>query len=343
MLKLSVVVGFSAACLAPAIVIWSSLAEGFGLNGAISSLAFIGVWTTTCGGLAAIATVFLPGVVREKSAWSLWLRVMAIAFLALVVGSASAPRQIMAVGEGLVWLVNHNEAAAAEVPSATTPTRTFKVEATSKDGLAYLFDLVEAAKGDLLALGVMSRARPEALVANTVDDELVVGLILTERLSHQEMFGKGADDKTRRGLLDAVLARIGDEHEMAFGHEKSEKGALGITQMTKDTYLGLAAAYPNALLDPDSVRGRSDHTNAVKAMILHLDEEAARTSAPAARRMRTAEWRHRALVAGYNTFSDRAYKAVEECGANWRMAECRVLPVETKRYVEMYLWVAEAI
>jgi hypothetical protein len=332
---------FSTACLAPAAFLWSFLEEDFDMGGVSSWLAFIGVWAMTCGGLAALLSVFLPSVVR-KPARSLWLRAAAIILLALVVALAAAGPLVTAVSEGIVWFVGSREAAATEVEPTTTASLS-QPASSSEVGLVYLFDLVEEARGDLLARSVMSRAHPEFLVADTVDDELIVGLVLTERLSYQEMFGKGADEERRRKQLDLVLARLGNDCELAFAREESWRGARGLTQMTEATYLGLAAAYPEAALDTDSFRGRSDHLNAVKAMVLHLDEEAARASQAAAQRMRTSEWRRRALVAGYNTFSGRVYEAVEKCGNGWRSDACRFLPLETKRYVEMYLWVAAAI
>jgi len=121
----------------------------------------------------------------------------------------------------------------------------------------------------------------------------------------------------------------------AFRYSISTAGAGGMIQMIPKTYDGIRRDHPEAGLNPDFVEGMRDHSNALRAMLLYMNDTWATlrksdevNSALDSGRASEAEL----LAAGYNSNPLRLPKYLKSGGDNWRA----LIPEETKMYLQIY-------
>ncbi len=193
-------------------------------------------------------------------------------------------------------------------------------------GKEYINERVEEAYEALWRLQVPSRARPGALVADVISQDLVKNIVLVEHIDPTWL--ELADDGGK-ALAERVLILIGANREWAYRYTNSKADAYGLGQFIEPTYNAMVERYPTANLITDRILGMADHTNAFKAMAILFDNEMAeiqtKAGVPATDEM---------LSAAYNGGPGRVIRAVKEHGQAW--AESEIFPSETSSYVKKY-------
>jgi hypothetical protein len=115
----------------------------------------------------------------------------------------------------------------------------------------------------------------------------------------------------------------------------STAGAGGMIQMIPSTYTGTRLNHPAVNLEPDFVEGMSDHANALKAMLLYMQDTW--TGLTRQQTIQQALDSHLAtpeelLAAGYNSNPFKLAGYIERGGQNWRT----LIPGETQMYLQIY-------
>jgi hypothetical protein len=136
-------------------------------------------------------------------------------------------------------------------------------------------------------------------------------------------------------LFEEVRALYALNSGDTYRYSVSSAGAGGMVQMIPPTYKGTREQHPAAGLKEDFVEGMRDHSNALEAMLLYmqdtwdyLQKQDEVASALAEGRATQPEL----LAAGYNSNPRRLPKYLSEGGANWRA----LIPEETKMYLHIY-------
>jgi hypothetical protein len=106
-------------------------------------------------------------------------------------------------------------------------------------------------------------------------------------------------------------------------------------QMIPKTYEAIRQSHPNAALNPDFVTGMRDHSNALKAMLLYMNDTwkgvADSAEVQAALNQGIAS-KPELLAAGYNSNPARLPRYLKDGGAGWRS----LIPAETQMYLAIY-------
>ncbi|HST50963.1 MAG TPA: hypothetical protein VLJ61_03050 [Pyrinomonadaceae bacterium] len=155
-------------------------------------------------------------------------------------------------------------------------------------------------------------------------------LCLVEHTDHKRFLTEDASS-----IFKDIQATYALNSGDAFRYSISTAGAGGMIQMIPKTYEGVRREHPEAGLNPDFVEGMRDHSNALRAMLLYMNDtwETLRksdevNSALDAGRATEAEL----LAAGYNSNPLRLPKYLKSGGDNWRA----LIPEETKMYLRIY-------
>lgn len=176
-------------------------------------------------------------------------------------------------GERLVVYRTRHAQVNGTVASYTPFHEDFRDEGLRERGHAFLVARIDAAREELLAQGVMSRAFPGELIANVIPDEAIYALALIEQADDRKFF---TDQDNTVGAIETEYALNGDE---AFQHSRSTAYALGALQFTNahgnGTYDLVVRKYPEAGLIDDFETGATTLKNAIKAAWLLLDLELA--------------------------------------------------------------------
>ena len=127
-----------------------------------------------------------------------------------------------------------------------------------------------------------------------------------------------------------------------YRYSVSAAGAGGMVQMIPPTYNAVRERHPEAGLKEDFVEGMRDHSNALEAMLLYMqdtwDTLAGSDEVTAALASGLAT-QPELLAAGYNSNPARLPKYLREGGAAWRT----LIPEETKMYLRIYASVEAAV
>lgn len=212
-------------------------------------------------------------------------------------------------------------------------------------GLTYLIQLITQAEKELDDQGVQSLYFPGKRVTEIGTPEHILTLILTEQMQNEVGFVKG-DDGLRLAMLNRTLAIIGANGSGSYRYARSSVGAAGIGQLMPKTYRNLRRDYPAADLPEDTLGGRVDHESAIKAMILHADNEWWAFTNDRTHRswlIQHPGLEHLVLAAGYNANVQTVDDAIHACGDTWRSEECGLLPAETRHYLVKYEWVYDLL
>lgn len=208
-------------------------------------------------------------------------------------------------------------------------------------GLRYLERVYAQAAGNLDKQGIRSLYLGGERVTASSDKAHIAALVLTEQVFSDRRFVDG-DEKTRLAMVNRTLVLLAANGANAYPLSKSRVGAVGIAQIMPTTYANLASAYPKAGLPGDRDQGRTEHEPALRAMILHADNQWwALKKTPT-----YAEWlrahpveRSYVFAAGYNASMATVRDAVFSCKDKWLDESCKDLPGETRRYVAKYRWI----
>src|SRR3989338_6907075 len=130
----------------------------------------------------------------------------------------------------------------------------------------------------LRSLGVKSKAFPEKLVADSIEEKFVKTILLTEQ-TDPSMILLSEDDGKK--LVERVLIRLALNGERAYRYTFSKTGASGLGQIMPKTYSyvdpktkqgkGTVQLYPGANLIKDVNIGRIDVVNAIMTSVLVFD------------------------------------------------------------------------
>ncbi|HWS54028.1 MAG TPA: hypothetical protein VN228_07880 [Pyrinomonadaceae bacterium] len=127
-----------------------------------------------------------------------------------------------------------------------------------------------------------------------------------------------------------------------YRYSVSSAGAGGMVQMIPPTYKVIREQHPEVGLHEDFVEGMRDHDNALKAMLLYMQDtwnilrKKEQVQAALASGIATQP---DLLAAGYNSNPLRLPKYIERGGANWR----HLIPEETKMYLRIYASVEQHV
>ncbi|NQV88731.1 MAG: hypothetical protein HQ488_00205 [Parcubacteria group bacterium] len=224
-------------------------------------------------------------------------------------------------------------------------------------GLQYLHLVVEAVRYDLLAKDVRSGRIAGKHVLETTTLRHAVVLSLTEQVYNPELFVSGTDID-RLEMLNRILVLFAINREQAFRFVMSNMDARGGWQIIPASWETLRTSYPSAQLPEDFVYGSTNHSVALKAAILHTDDQwwglkrnGCKDGHIAAFSDLSGDWGP-LFAAGYNGSMARADSAYHACGANWRDGDCckqienplkrlacHPLREETLMYLPKYEWI----
>ncbi len=205
-------------------------------------------------------------------------------------------------------------------------------------GMDYLLMTFEEGKRRLRSLGVMSRTRPNTLVADLVPSDVALVLSIIEHIEPSR-----SEKEPIAQLINEVLVTVAANRQESYKYSVSRgAGARGLHQFIGGTYQAIRRRYAKANLIPDFVAGMNDHVNAAAASLLLFDSDIG--GLPKAEReklLADKKWTAKYLSIAYNGGSRRAV-----CAWNKRddpKKELACLPAETRNYVFKLEKSAEAL
>ena len=160
--------------------------------------------------------------------------------------------------------------------------------------------------------------------------EVAAHLVIVEHTDHKRFLNEERADISREVLSLYALNR-GD----TFRYSVSSAGAGGMIQMIPKTYEAIREHHPNVALESDFVTAMQDHANALKAMLLYINDtwtylekqpeiQQALTSGVATKT--------ELLAAGYNSNPYKLSSYLSNGGSAWRT----LIPAETQMYLAIY-------
>lgn len=155
-------------------------------------------------------------------------------------------------------------------------------------------------------------------------------LCIVEHTDHKRFMNEKQSE-----LFPEILSLYALNQAGTYRYSVSTAGAGGMIQMIPRTYEAIRQQHSSVALNPDFVSGMRDHSNALEAMLLYMNDTwndlAKRSEVQAALDSGIA---HKAelLAAGYNSNPARLAGYLKEGGADWRTR----IPAETRMYLAIY-------
>ncbi|HEX5702163.1 MAG TPA: hypothetical protein VFX97_02990 [Pyrinomonadaceae bacterium] len=194
-------------------------------------------------------------------------------------------------------------------------------EELAASGKAYVSSMLNQASQSLAADGVHI---PADLI------EIASHLVIVEHTDHKRFREENREDISAEVLSLYALNR-GDTYR----YSVSSAGAGGMIQMIPKTYAAIRQQHPNVSLHSDFVRGMQDHTNALKAQLLYINDTwkflQSQDEVQHALSSGTAT-KTELLAAGYNSNPYRLPGYLANGGSGWRS----LIPAETQMYLSIY-------
>jgi len=188
-------------------------------------------------------------------------------------------------------------------------------------GRDYVHEKLNAAVARLAAKG--ERISPEIV-------DVAERLCVVEHTDHKRFM-----NETSAPLFEEVRALYALNSGDTYRYSVSSAGAGGMVQMIPPTYKAIREQFPRAGLKEDFVEGMRDHSNALEAMLLYMQDTwdylSKQEEVAAALAAGTAT-QPELLAAGYNSNPRRLPKYLREGGDGWRV----LIPEETKMYLRIY-------
>src|ERR1043166_258487 len=125
-------------------------------------------------------------------------------------------------------------------------------------GRNYVTTMLDQARQDLAANGVMI---PEDVVA------VAAHQVIVEHTDHKRFL-----NENRAEISTEVLSLYALNRGDTFRYSVSSAGAGGMIQMIPKTYEAIRQHHPNVGLESDFVTAMQDHSNALKAMLLYIND-----------------------------------------------------------------------
>lgn len=193
--------------------------------------------------------------------------------------------------------------------------------AVINSGQTYVTSMLDRAAATLGEKGVV------------VDPEIVTiaqHLVIVEHTDHQRFL-----NEDHKALFPEILSLYALNQDNTFNYSVSTAGAGGMIQMIPRTYESIRQQHPGIDLEPDFVTGMRDHANALKAMLLYMNDTWSKLqeSAEVQDAMRNGlATKPELLAAGYNSNPLRLPTYLKNGGSEWRS----LIPAETRMYLAIY-------
>ena len=188
-------------------------------------------------------------------------------------------------------------------------------------GQTYIGTMLDKAANELAATGV--HVAPDIV-------EIAEHLCVVEHTDHKRFVNEAHSD-----LLPEIVSLYALNQGNTFRYSVSTAGAGGMIQMIPRTYDSVRQQHPEIPLQTDFVAGMRDHSNALKAMLLYMNDTwsnlAASSQVQEAMRDGIAT-KPELLAAGYNSNPARLPVYLQNGGANWKT----LIPTETQMYLAIY-------
>jgi hypothetical protein len=188
-------------------------------------------------------------------------------------------------------------------------------------GQTYISTMLDRAAKDLSAEGV--HVSPDII-------DVAEHLCVVEHTDHKRFMSEAHAD-----LLPEIVSLYALNQGNTFRYSVSTAGAGGMIQMIPRTYDGVRQQHSAIALQSEFVAGMRDHANALKAMLLYMNDTwetlAASTEVQEALRNGIAT-KPELLAAGYNSNPVRLPMYLKNGGANWKT----LIPAETQMYLAIY-------
>jgi hypothetical protein len=159
---------------------------------------------------------------------------------------------------------------------------------------------------------------------------------VAERLCHVEHTDhKRFLTENSAALFKEVRALYALNSGDTYRYSVSSAGAGGMVQMIPPTYKAVREQHPEAGLKEDFVEGMRDHSNALEAMLLYMQDtwdKLLKSDEVTAALDGGLATQAELLAAGYNSNPTRLPKYLRQGGALWRT----LIPEETKMYLRIY-------
>ena len=188
-------------------------------------------------------------------------------------------------------------------------------------GQSYIRTNLEEAAKSLAAQG-------ESIPNDIVD--VAEHLCVVEHTDHKRFMTENADE-----LFPEIVSLYALNEGNTFRYSVSTAGAGGMIQMIPKTYEAIRQSHPNVELNPDFVSGMRDHSNALKAMLLYMNDTwkvLANSSEVQEALSSGIATKPELLAAGYNSNPARLPRYLKNGGTSWR----GLIPAETQMYLAIY-------
>ncbi len=188
-------------------------------------------------------------------------------------------------------------------------------------GQTYVTTMLDRAAAQLAEKGI------------AIDPELVTiaqHLVIVEHTDHRRFRTEDHDT-----LFPEILSLYALNQDNTYNYSVSTAGAGGMIQMIPRTYAAVRQQHPTIELEPDFVNGMRDHANALKAMLLYMNdtwstlEESSEVQDALRNGIAT---KPELLAAGYNSNPVRLPVYLKNGGSEWRS----LIPAETRMYLAIY-------
>jgi hypothetical protein len=160
--------------------------------------------------------------------------------------------------------------------------------------------------------------------------EVASHLVIVEHTDHKRF-----REENRADIYPEVLSLYALNRGDTYRYSVSSAGAGGMIQMIPKTYAAIREHHPNVELEPDFVSGMQNHANALKAMLLYINDTwrflQSQDEVKQALRSGTAT-KTELLAAGYNSNPYRLPDYLADGGSGWRS----LIPAETQMYLSIY-------
>ena len=188
-------------------------------------------------------------------------------------------------------------------------------------GEAYVTTMIDRAAQDLASQGVVV---PRDVV------NVAAHLVVVEHTDHKRFLNENRADISRE-----VLALYALNQGDTYRYSVSSAGAGGMIQMIPKTYQAIREHHPNMNLDADFVNGMQNHENALKAMLLYINDtwNFLQTQEEVQQALQSGSaTKTELLAAGYNSNPYKLPSYLSNGGSGWRT----LIPAETQMYLAIY-------
>jgi hypothetical protein len=188
-------------------------------------------------------------------------------------------------------------------------------------GQAYVRTMLDAAAQRLAKNGVI-------VPADLVD--IAEHLCIVEHTDHKRFM-----NEDRTVLFPEILSLYALNQGNTYRYSVSSAGAGGMIQMIPRTYAAIREQHAAVSLQADFVDGMRNHSNALEAMLLYMDDtwNHLNQSPTVQEALRSGiATKPELMAAGYNSNPMKLPSYLEKGGAQWRT----LIPTETQMYLAIY-------